>query len=57
MVQGRWRYPRSRRLVSQLSGETLEQFKREHLQEVAVLRTARGIWLNVPVLFTIGVKR
>lgn len=46
-----------RRLVSQLPGETLEQFKREHLQEVDVLRTARGIWLNVPVLFTIGVKR
>ncbi len=46
-----------RRLVSQLPAEALEQFKREHLQEVDALETARGIWLNVPVLFTTGAKR
>lgn len=45
-----------RRLVSQLPAETLEQFKREHLQEVDSLKTAQGLWLNVPVLFTTGIK-
>ncbi len=33
------------------------ELKREHLQEVDALRTARGIRLNVPALFTIGAKR
>lgn len=45
-----------RRLVSQLEADDLERFKREHLQEVDDLKTANGIWLDVPVLFTIGVK-
>jgi len=45
-----------RRLVNQLSAEDQEQFRREHLQEVDALRTKDGIWLDVGVLFTIGIK-
>lgn len=46
-----------RRLVTQLSDGDLKQFKQEHLQEISALKTADGIWLNSPVLFTIGSKR
>lgn len=45
-----------RRLIAQLSPEDLKRFKQEHLQEVGELRTAEGIWLDVEVLFTSGVK-
>jgi ubiquinone/menaquinone biosynthesis C-methylase UbiE len=43
-----------RRMVSQLSAQDQERFKREHLQEVEALRTEKGIWLDVGVLYTIG---
>lgn len=45
-----------RRLVDQLSADDQARFKREHLREVEALRTAHGIWLNAPVLFTVGTK-
>ena len=46
-----------RRLVEQIPADARQRFKREHLQEVAALRTADGIWLDAGVLFTIGTKR
>ena len=45
-----------RRLISPLSPEDQERFKREHLREVAGLATKDGIWLDVGVLFAIGTK-
>jgi ubiquinone/menaquinone biosynthesis C-methylase UbiE len=45
-----------RRLVGQLAPEDQERFKREHLQEVALLATKDGIWLDVGVLFAVGKK-
>ncbi len=45
-----------RRLVTQLSPEDQERFRREHLAEIAELRTSEGIWLDVNVLFTRGRK-
>jgi ubiquinone/menaquinone biosynthesis C-methylase UbiE len=45
-----------RRLVAQLSRKDQERFKQEHLEEIAALRTDKGIWLDVGVLYTIGTK-
>jgi ubiquinone/menaquinone biosynthesis C-methylase UbiE len=45
-----------RRLVNQLPQDKLDQFKREHLEEIATLKTDEGIWLDVGVLFTLGIK-
>jgi ubiquinone/menaquinone biosynthesis C-methylase UbiE len=45
-----------RRLVGQLAPADQERFRREHLDEVAALATTEGIWLDVGVLFTIGMK-
>lgn len=45
-----------RRLMNQLSAKDLEQFKREHLQEVKELQTPDGIWLNIGVIYTTGTK-
>lgn len=45
-----------RRLVSQLAPVDLERFRKEHLQEVAALKTSIGLWLDIGVLFTTGVK-
>lgn len=42
--------------VSQLTPEQLDQFKREHLAEVAKLATANGIWLDVASIFALGHK-
>ncbi len=43
-----------RRMVSRLSARDQERFKQEHLQEVEALRTEKGIWLDVGVLYTVG---
>jgi hypothetical protein len=43
-------------LVNQLSPQQLEKFKAEHLAEIQSLATAEGIWLDVEVLYAIGVK-
>ena len=45
-----------RRLVSQLPPANLARFRKEHLQEVATLKTSDGLWLDIGVLFTTGVK-
>lgn len=45
-----------RRLVSQLKPDDQERFKQEHLREVEALRTDKGIWLDVGVLYTKGTK-
>jgi ubiquinone/menaquinone biosynthesis C-methylase UbiE len=45
-----------RRMVSQLSSENQQRFKQEHLQEIEALRTEKGIWLDVAVLYTTGTK-
>lgn len=44
-----------RRLVNQLAAADQGRFKQEHLQEIEALRTERGIWLDVGVLFSSGV--
>ena len=49
-------YSGYRGLVSQLSAGDMEKFKLEHLREVQAMATNDGIWLDVEVLFTIGVK-
>lgn len=45
-----------RRLVSRLSSQDQERFKKEHLEEIEGLRTKDGIWLDTGVLYTIGTK-
>ncbi|MBI1800759.1 MAG: class I SAM-dependent methyltransferase [Chloroflexi bacterium] len=39
-----------------LSRRKLEQFRSEHLEDVNALKTASGIWLDVPVIFAFGQK-
>jgi hypothetical protein len=43
-------------LVGQLGPAERERFCQEHLEEVAALSAPDGIWLDVGVLFTTGVK-
>jgi ubiquinone/menaquinone biosynthesis C-methylase UbiE len=45
-----------RRMVARLSAKDQEQFKQEHLAEIAALGTDKGIWLDVGVLYTIGTR-
>lgn len=45
-----------RRMVVQIRSSEQERFRREHLQEVAALRTKDGIWLDVGVMFAMGTK-
>lgn len=45
-----------RRLITQLSPEDQKHFKEEHLQEVGLLKTNDGLWLDVEVLFATGTK-
>ena len=45
-----------RRLVARLSLPDQASFKAQHLAEVEALRTSDGIWMDVPVLFTVGRK-
>lgn len=44
-----------RRFVSGLSPENLERFKRDHLKDIDGLSTDKGIWLEVKVLYAVGV--
>ncbi len=46
-----------RRMVGRLSPQDQERFRREHLEEVETIRTEKGIWLDVGVLYTMGMKR
>jgi ubiquinone/menaquinone biosynthesis C-methylase UbiE len=45
-----------RRMLSQLPPADLPRFREEHLREVAALATPKGIWLDIGVIFTTGVK-
>jgi ubiquinone/menaquinone biosynthesis C-methylase UbiE len=45
-----------RRMVSGLSISDQQRFKREHLQEIELLGTKDGIWLDIGVLYTAGAK-
>jgi ubiquinone/menaquinone biosynthesis C-methylase UbiE len=45
-----------RRMMGQLTPSDQKRFRQEHLQEVSVLATREGIWLDVGVLFAIGTK-
>ncbi len=45
-----------RGLVSQLSAQDMKRFKAEHLSEVEVLSLNKGIWLEMNILFSMGVK-
>lgn len=46
-----------RLFLGRLSHADLERFKEEHLAEVETLRTDQGIWNDVPVLFSVAIKR
>lgn len=43
-------------LLNQLSANDFTKFKEEHLAEVKELETAKGIWLEMAILYTIGEK-
>jgi len=45
-----------RGLIEQLSEDRRERFKAEHLKEVDALVEASGLWLEVGVLYSIGLK-
>lgn len=45
-----------RRYVTMVAPEDLEDFKAGHLKKVSELQTDKGIWLDVKVLYTRGVK-
>ncbi len=42
--------------VAQLAPDRLDQFKREHLAEVAELASDKGIWLDVPAIAAVGTR-
>lgn len=42
--------------VGQLAPQQLEKFKKEHLAEIQGAATSEGIWLNIEVLYAIGIK-
>lgn len=42
--------------VNQLPADDLKKFREEHLREIEALRTKEGIWLNMGVLYTAGVR-
>ena len=46
-----------RMFVTRLSTEDQRRFRREHLGEIAAIRTGKGIWLDAGVLYTIGTKK
>ena len=50
-------YAGFRGLVNQLSPQDLKEFKYVHLKEIQQLATTEGIWLDVEVLYTVGVKQ
>jgi len=49
-------YAGFRGLVNQLAPQAMERFKKEHLAEIQNLATDKGIWLDVKVLYGIGIK-
>jgi len=45
-----------RGLVEQIPPEQRETFRREHLEEIKKFSTDKGLWLEMPVLYTVGIK-
>lgn len=45
-----------RGLLNQLSADDLTRFKQEHRSDIEALATGSGLWLNVPVLISVGRK-
>ena len=45
-----------RRMFDQLKPQDQIRCRDEHLREIAGLATKEGIWLDIPVLYTIGIK-
>ena len=45
-----------RGMADQLPDDKKAQFKKEHLAEVAALKTEKGIWLEMGILYTVGKK-
>ncbi len=50
-------YAGFRGLVNQLSPKDLESFKKVHLEEIQQLASRDGIWLDVEVLYTTGIRK
>jgi len=50
-------YAGFRGLVDQLSPNDLKHFKQVHLDEIQQLATIEGIWLQVEVMYTVGIKQ
>lgn len=46
-----------RRLVNQLKPDDEVRFREEHLAEIEALKTDKGIWLDVGVLYTSGTRK
>jgi len=46
-----------RGLVNQLSADDLERFQEEHLAEVEALASGQGIWLEMNILYTVGLTQ
>jgi len=45
-----------RGLLAQLPAEDLPRFRNEHLEEVQTLATEEGIWLDINVIYSVGIK-
>jgi ubiquinone/menaquinone biosynthesis C-methylase UbiE len=43
--------------LDRLNPSDLERFREEHLAEVESLRTEQGIWLDIPVIYSVAKKR
>lgn len=50
-------YAGFRGMVNQLSRDDLKRFREEHLTEIRKLSTKNGIWLDVEVIYTSGIKQ
>jgi len=45
-----------RGFIEQLDSDKLVEFKEQHLAEIAKYKTGKGIWLDVEVIFSLGVS-
>ncbi len=45
-----------RRIVNAIAPAERERFQAEHLAEIAALATKQGIWLDIEILYTIGIR-
>jgi hypothetical protein len=45
-----------RGLINRLAPEERERFRQEHLAEIQTLSRAEGLWLEVNVLYAVGIR-